>query len=443
VQIQVSLTVDVPPSGGLDGVEQAVLAAGRQAMVEAMRVACRVVEEQTTACPHCGGADLRSEGTDRRVLLCVFGRVALAPRRWRCHGCGRRFRPAAPWLAGLHGANVTPALAEVCVLAGTSWAYAAAARVVRQLCGAAVSAETVRALTAAAGTAEQRAQQAAAEAVVAPTAAQVRAQDAAERARRPARRAPAAPPAPARLLVGLDGGWVASRDQPGGMEGKVGVVATGVAPVGQDRQRLTPRRYVATFGSSQVVGTLAYAAAVQLGGDRAREQTVLGDGAEWIKTQAARHFPEAVAILDWSHVARAVHKAIRAARPGRERRAERRELHRTIPAHLWHGRVDAALAALTALRPAPAAEPIKALEEAITYLQHQRAWLGDYAAWQAAGYPVGSGMVEREVDLLINRRMKRRGMRWRRANADAVVALRVREYNATWDETSTSRPLAA
>jgi hypothetical protein len=24
-----------------------------------------------------------------------------------------------------------------------------------------------------------------------------------------------------------------------------------------------------------------------------------------------------------------------------------------------------------------------------------------------------------------------------------VVALRVREYNATWDETSTSRPLAA
>ena len=52
-------------------------------------------------------------------------------------------------------------------------------------------------------------------------------------------------------------------------------------------------------------------------------------------------------------------------------------------------------------------------------------------------------MVEREVDLVINRRMKRRGMRWRRANADAVVAPRVREYNATWDETRTSRPLAA
>ena len=42
-------------------------------------------------------------------------------------------------------------------------------------------------------------------------------------------------------------------------------------------------------------------------------------------------------------------------------------------------------------------------------------------------------MVEREVALVINRRMKRQGMRWRRANADAVVALRVQTINATWD----------
>jgi Integrase core domain len=33
------------------------------------------------------------------------------------------------------------------------------------------------------------------------------------------------------------------------------------------------------------------------------EQVVLGDGAEWIKTQAELHFPEAVTILDWAHPA--------------------------------------------------------------------------------------------------------------------------------------------
>jgi hypothetical protein len=182
-------------------------------------------------------------------------------------------------------------------------------------------------------------------------------------------------------------------------------------------------------------------AAVALGGETATEQLVLGDGAEWIKTQATFHFPAAVGILDWAHVARALHKAIRAARPGRAHKATRRELHRTIPQLLWQGDVDAALAALLALRPAaPTAaatddpiDPIARLEDAIAYLQSQRAWLGDYGAWQAAGFPVGSGLIERAVALVINRRMKRQGMRWRRPNASGVVALRVREINAAWE----------
>lgn len=52
-------------------------------------------------------------------------------------------------------------------------------------------------------------------------------------------------------------------------------------------------------------------------------------------------------------------------------------------------------------------------------------------------------MVEREVALVINRRMKRQGMRWQRANADGIVALRVREYNAGWDEPTAHQPFAA
>ncbi len=66
----------------------------------------------------------------------------------------------------------------------------------------------------------------------------------------------------------------------------------------------------------------------------------------------------------------------------------------------------------------------------MAYRQNQRAWLGDYAAWQAAGYPVGSGVIERAVALVINRRMQRQGMRWRRVNASFVTALRVRQFNA-------------
>ncbi len=45
---------------------------------------------------------------------------------------------------------------------------------------------------------------------------------------------------------------------------------------------------------------------------------------------------------------------------------------------------------------------------------------------------VGSGMIERAVALVINRRIKKRGMRWCRPNATAVVALRTDLLNDDW-----------
>ena len=178
-------------------------------------------------------------------------------------------------------------------------------------------------------------------------------------------------PAPAQLVVGLDGGGVPSRDQSGGMEGKVGVVATEVEAVGrQGRHRLVRRRYVATFGDAERVGRLTYAAAHDLGGDRALHQTVLGDGADWVKTQVALHFPGATAILDWPHLARVVHKAIHAARPGSANRAVRRQTRTLILALLWDGEVEAAATELADLSSADA-EPVAALDEALTYLANQ------------------------------------------------------------------------
>ena len=74
-----------------------------------------------------------------------------------------------------------------------------------------------------------------------------------------------------------------------------------------------------------------------------------------------------------------------------------------------------------------------ALEDAIRYLQTQHEWLGNYEQWQADGYPVRCGLVERAVAVVINMRMKKRGMRWKRNNSTAVVALRVQRINADWE----------
>jgi hypothetical protein len=104
-------------------------------------------------------------------------------------------------------------------------------------------------------------------------------------------------------------------------------------------------------------------------------------------------------------------------------------LHRSW---LWQGGVDQAVQGLRNLGTGLSAEPLETIKKAITYLENQRRWIGSYEHWRKLGYPVGSGMIERAVALVINRRMKKRGMRWRRANGTAVVALRTDLLNEDW-----------
>jgi hypothetical protein len=428
VQIEVSLEVEVQTSMGLDEVESLIIEAGRQAMRKAVAAVCRELGEMVERCIDCGSAELRVDGGETRVVMCSFGKVELRLRRVRCGSCGRGFRPAEAFLACLGGANLTGELRALAVLAGSSWPYETGARVLARLSGACISAESVRQLTGRAGEDEAKVQLEEAERVVGPDWQEAKAQSTAELGAEAA-----AVPKPKILLVGLDGGWVASRDQPGGMEGKVGVVSTEANPIGKaGRHRLSTRRYVATFRNSEEIGTLTYAAAAALGGESAPVKVVLGDGASWIKTQSAQHFPEAITILDWAHLARYVHRAIRAAKPGPKARELRAQYHRSVTETLWHGQIDEALAQLANLRTDPTEEPIKPLEDTISYLHNHRAWIGNYEAWSEQGYPIGSGMVEREVEIVINRRLKRQGMRWLRSNANALVALRTRTINSDW-----------
>ncbi len=104
------------------------------------------------------------------------------------------------------------------------------------------------------------------------------------------------------MLVGLDGGWVCSREQRGGMEGKVAVVCSegedlpmptssttfswserGPRRPPRQRHRLARRRSVATFGPSHQLGQQAKAAAQALCDDPSRPVAViiLGIVTEW------------------------------------------------------------------------------------------------------------------------------------------------------------------
>ncbi len=437
MQVQVSLTIEIEASAGIAEMEEQIQEAGQQAMREAMKQAVRHWEDQHQVCPHCGERQRRLEGTARRVIATCFGRVEVPRRRFRCLACGRRCCPANRLFARLKGATMTPGLQEAARLSGCSWPYRVAASLLKKLSGAQISAEEIRLLTNRQG--KQRA---------------VQQQTEAEQACAcPSQEDPSAPRAEQPMLVGLDGGWVCSREQRGGMEGKVAVVCSHMEDVPmptysttfswsergaprhppRQRHRLARRRYVATFGPSKQLGPQAKAAAQTLDVDPSRPVVVIADGAEWIKKEQGRHFPQATCILDWAHLWREVSHAITAAARAKALSEQAREyqlhLHRSW---LWHGGVDQALQGLRTLSTGLPPESLKPLQEAIRYLENQRPWIGSYERWKAQGYPVGSGMIERAVAIVINRRMKKRGMRWCRSNATAVVALRTDLLNDDW-----------
>ncbi len=440
MQVQVSLKMERAATATLTQMEQQIQEAGQQAMREALKQTIRQWEEQNTSCPHCGQQQHRLEGTTRRMISTVFGRVQVPRRRFRCQSCQRRWCPANTLFAALKGGTISQPLQDAAIQAGCSWPYRVACQQLRKLSGAQISPEEMRLLANAYGKQRAERQQQEAERLC---------DTAATKGQEPPAAATAEPP----LLVGIDGGWVGSREQRGGMEGKVAVVCGHVEDLPmptcsptfswskrgsprrppRQRHRLAQRRYVATFGPAKLIGQQAEAAARMVSAKPTRPVVVIADGANWIKAEQVKHFPRATCILDWAHLWREISQAIRVAaraKPLGERdRDSQLHWHRSW---LWQGGVDDALQGLRALNAGLPAESSEEVQKAITYLENQRPWIGSYEHWRELGYPVGSGMIERAVSVVINRRMKKQGMRWCRPNATAIVALRVDLLNDDW-----------
>jgi hypothetical protein len=396
--------------------EEAVGAWGRRVQQAAFAAAFaqQAALRPAVPCPTCGEWDRRSAGHKPRKVETTFGPVWLERQRCQCRACGRYFQPDDAVLTPAVGLGQgTPALRELAAQCGASWPYRAAARVLGRLRGSPVSPETIRQ-------------------VVTQTGAAVAAQHTAEAAAAclpPAGAPDTTQPRPERLVVELDGAWVRSHDNAEGMEGKLGVIHAGSERIGRTRTRLRERRYVATFHGVAALGPLVTAAVVQRNGYEAPEQTLLGDGAEWIWTLGSAIVSEATPVLDRWHLADAQARVLRKAVADETERdlwAER------LATCLGKGDVGGALALLAELA---AATTHPAVPEFSAFLASQAGRIPDYAARRGAGLPVGSGGVEKSVDIVANRRFKgKRGMKWWRDRADEVLALRVAELNDEWDQ---------
>jgi Uncharacterised protein family (UPF0236) len=416
VEVMIAVPLELPEAPlGVAALEAQVEEWGRRVMRRAMAAAWAAQAELRPAgqCPVCGHRESRSAGRKARRIETIFGPVALLRQRRRCGECGRHYQPDDAILAVELGAGrLSPHLRELAVLCGASWPYRDAADVLGRLRGAPLSPETVRAVVGCVGGAVATAQAAEAAAAIVP---------------------PATAPAPGRsvperLAVELDGAWVHSHDTAHGLEIKVGVVHAGSVAVGTTRRQLAQRVYAATARGVGVFGPLVTAVIEARNGFAARVQELFGDGAAWIWRLGGELLPEAVWVLDRWHLRQARRRALRAALPDPATRAP------------WSVRLEERLdigdvpGAVAVLAEVAAVTPHSALVEFAAYLTSLAPAIPNYAERRAAGARIGSGGIEKGVDVVVNRRLKgKRGMSWWRDRVEGIVALRVALLNDAWD----------
>lgn len=315
---------------------------------------------------------------------------------------------------GLVPGELGPRVLEGAVRLAARMPFAQAAAELEFFWGVAVSAETVRRASEAAG--------AAAVAV-----------EAAETARL-ARDLPAPPQGPALQQVSVDGAMVPLRHG-AWAEVKTMVIGTVATVEGEDGPvvRTTDLSYFSRMAEAADFIQAARAEVHRRGVQTAGTVTAVQDGAPWTQGVVDAYRRDAVRILDFPHAVEHLGTAAQAAM-GADPPACREWLDKQAHA-LEHEALDPVLAALRALPTEAAAAPeaaAKARDAALAYLEARRDEVR-YAEFQAKGYPIASGAVESAGKLVVEARLKGSGMHWTPDHVNPMVALRTTLCSHRWD----------
>ena len=246
------------------------------------------------------------------------------------------------------------------------------------------------------------------------------------------------------LYICLDGVMVRSNEGKGRWrEGKVGFVCTDEREaIGRKgKQSIPDKRYISSFESAKVFGSLVYGEAICMGMRAYKQIILLGDGARWIRALHRQCFRQARYVLDWYHLDDKIYQALKRTLP--EDPALRKSLCKRVTHYFWIGRKDDALSLLEDLR----AELIKGglqavvhqsegLQVLIEYTCNNWDGIVSYEKMHQEGGLVASSLVEKAADIVVAKRQKKKqGMHWAHTGADGVAALRTLWLNGLdWQE---------
>ena len=359
------------------------------------------------ACPTCT-TPLQQRGRHPRRLRTTGGTLLVLNRPYGvCPQCQHGAFPLDRELGLLPG-PFTPSVQAHIVHLGTWLPFARAATVFTTFTQIPISESTVQRLTEAVGVAAL----ALAEADVAHIQAVW----------------PPVPPGPATMIVSVDGAMV---PLVGGDWGEVKTLAIGTVPSAPVDPATAPRisdlSYCSRLLDAQEFQPATLGELHRRGMERAGQIVTVNDGASWIQNWIAFHCPNAVRILDFAHAAHRL--ALIGQAEGPTATPATRAWFTTIQHRLKHLGMTALVAEIEQL----AAEHPEAIScrEHLAYLTKRVDQMA-YPAFQAAGWPIGSGIVESANKLVVEARLKGAGMHWARASVNPMLVLRNAVCNDRW-----------
>src|SRR5262245_36904576 len=359
------------------------------------------------SCPSCG-VPMRNRGLLKTDLVTTVGGVRYRRPRWRCHDCQKECYPHDAVLR-FQSQGVSWAVAKIVSrLAAQIPSLDEAGQNFEEDYGVHWAKETVRQMAEAAG-----------KTIL------VREDEQRRRVMDREVPLPESDKTPEKACVFADGTMVHSEGD--WHEIRVATVTTEDA-AGNPSERHSRARFM---GVEQAAWTLVMLAR-SVGYQNAKLRAFIADGAAWLWNLQAAFFANAIAILDWYHLAEHVHKA--ANELFGQGTPQAAEWAKHVKGELWEGRVGNARS-LTEQELARTRSPSKraALQELLTYLENNEAHMY-YPRYRTLGLPIGSGQVEAQCKTLVGGRCKQAGMRnWTYAGAEALLRLRAAKHDGSFD----------
>lgn len=399
-----------------------------------MQLAARAVEQRLNAdtsdhsgptrpCPRCGGV-ARYAGRHAKTFQSVLGPLRLERAYYYCQKCAAGFCPRDHDL-GLDGTSLSPAVTRMTGLTAALVSFAETSELLRELAGVDVDAKQVERTAEALGREiaidEKELVQPAAAGEIAPT-----------------------------MYLGVDGTGIPVRKDE--LKGRQGKQADGSAKT-REVKLVTVWSAEGRDADGFPVrdeGSVTYSAAIESaaqrdvdeapsefaqrvlrearrrGFDCATQRVVIGDGAPWIWNLAGEHFPDAIQVVDRFHAKEKLYTIARDIygsksdlwKPWAKKRCD----------ELDAGDINAIVRALNAH--AAGSEEAK---KGVGYFTNNLNRM-NYPQFEADGLCTSSGVVEAGCKTAIGARLKRSGMHWTVAGADAIIALRCCKLSGRFED---------